>query len=103
MCAASRLKTREECDRNPLWPAHWGPGRLADGLAATRELSSASCGGSGVGEGTLLFPGSPTWNWNYRFRSKARVCLRPLALGLEIPIQQLLRVNGERGAGLGWV
>lgn len=35
--------------------------------------SQRPVGERGVGEGTVLFIGSSTWNWNYRFRNKARV------------------------------
>lgn len=49
----------------------WSVGRWA----GRQEEGCPRCpvGESGVGEGRLLFLGSSTWNWNYRFRNKARV------------------------------
>lgn len=68
------MKTCEEYDRTPLLVCTLGA-RAVGGWAGREEegCPQRPIGESGVGAGRLLFLGSSTWNWNYRFRNKARV------------------------------
>lgn len=55
----------------------------------------------GWGEGRLLFLGSSTWNWNYRFRNKARVLAHSRS-GYKYPSSSCTVWRGAQGQREAW-